>query len=83
MIAVGRSQGASRAAELASRNDLPIVGLVLVALAPMVEHAPEVQVPAYVIAGGQDQPQYLERIDAFVGFQSNRGHPFISSVSTR
>jgi hypothetical protein len=75
VIAVGRSQGASRAAELASRGDLPIVGLVLVALAPMVEQAPEVQVPAYVIAGGQDQPQYLQRIDAFVEFQSNRGVP--------
>jgi predicted esterase len=75
VIAVGRSQGASRAAELASRNDLPIVGLALVALAPLVEHAPEVQVPAYLIAGGQDQPQFLERIDAFVGFQSSRGIP--------
>jgi pimeloyl-ACP methyl ester carboxylesterase len=75
VIAVGRSQGASRAAELASRGDMPIVGLVLVALAPLVEHAPEVQVPAYVIAGGQDQPQFLERIDAFVGLQSSRGVP--------
>ncbi|MEN8040772.1 MAG: hypothetical protein ABFR95_04645 [Actinomycetota bacterium] len=77
IIFAGRSRGAVRAAQMATRYRAT-VGVILVAWAPPVDDCQGLSVPVYVISGDADDQRFLDDIDAFVGYQRALGIPIES-----